>query len=116
MSRTDSTLVPDYPALLRLDGRGIIVIGAGQGIGRQAAHAVSVLGARAVCVDRDADLAEDMPLRRRGLGPGVGARPEPGDRRSRTDTEVADQGGRAGVGDRRRSEHGEAGRRAPSAG
>jgi NAD(P)-dependent dehydrogenase (short-subunit alcohol dehydrogenase family) len=60
VSRTDSTLVPDYPALLRLDGRGIIVIGAGQGIGRQAAHAVSMLGARAVCVDRDADLAEDV--------------------------------------------------------
>jgi NAD(P)-dependent dehydrogenase (short-subunit alcohol dehydrogenase family) len=67
VSRTDSTPVPDYPALLRLNGRGIIVVGAGQGIGRQAAHAVSALGARAVCVDRDASLAEDVAKEVSGL-------------------------------------------------
>ncbi len=46
-------VVPDYPALLRLDGRGFVVLGAGQGIGEQAAHALAQAGARVLCVDHN---------------------------------------------------------------
>jgi NAD(P)-dependent dehydrogenase (short-subunit alcohol dehydrogenase family) len=45
--------VPDYGALLRLDGKGFVVLGAGQGIGRQTAHALSSQGARVLCADID---------------------------------------------------------------
>ena len=54
----DTTAVPDYANLLRLDGRGFVVMGAGQGMGRQTAHALSQQGARVVCVDIEADRAE----------------------------------------------------------
>jgi NAD(P)-dependent dehydrogenase (short-subunit alcohol dehydrogenase family) len=47
----------DYVDLLRLDGEGVIVFGAGQGIGEQVCHALAQAGARVLCVDRDADLA-----------------------------------------------------------
>jgi NAD(P)-dependent dehydrogenase (short-subunit alcohol dehydrogenase family) len=47
----------DYPARLRLDGKVFVVVGAGQGIGLQAAQALSAVGARVVCVDNDADRA-----------------------------------------------------------
>lgn len=60
MTRADHTPVPDYTALLRLDGRGLVVIGAGQGIGRQTTHALAAAGARTLCVDVDADLAEEI--------------------------------------------------------
>jgi NAD(P)-dependent dehydrogenase (short-subunit alcohol dehydrogenase family) len=60
MTRTDDTPVPDYAGLLRLDGRTVVVVGAGQGIGRQAAHAVASVGAQVVCVDIDAGLAGDI--------------------------------------------------------
>jgi NAD(P)-dependent dehydrogenase (short-subunit alcohol dehydrogenase family) len=60
LTRTDDSDVPDYPSRLRLDGRGFVVIGAGQGIGRQATHALTSVGARAFCVDKDADLAADI--------------------------------------------------------
>jgi NAD(P)-dependent dehydrogenase (short-subunit alcohol dehydrogenase family) len=60
MTRTDDTEVPDYPGLLRLDGRRFVVIGAGQGIGRQASHALAQAGARLVVVDKDPDLAADI--------------------------------------------------------
>jgi NAD(P)-dependent dehydrogenase (short-subunit alcohol dehydrogenase family) len=60
VTRTDDTEVPDYPGLLRLDGRRFVVIGAGQGIGRQASHALAQAGARLVLVDRDQDLAADI--------------------------------------------------------
>jgi NAD(P)-dependent dehydrogenase (short-subunit alcohol dehydrogenase family) len=60
VTRTDDTPVPDYPGLLRLDGRGLVVIGAGQGIGRQATHALASAGARTVCVDVDDGLAADI--------------------------------------------------------
>jgi NAD(P)-dependent dehydrogenase (short-subunit alcohol dehydrogenase family) len=57
MTRTDDSEVPDYPGKLRLDDRNFVVIGAGQGIGRQATHALASAGARTFCVDLDPDLA-----------------------------------------------------------
>ncbi|WP_425825338.1 SDR family NAD(P)-dependent oxidoreductase [Streptomyces fractus] len=42
---TDPSAVPRYPDLLRLDGRNLVVVGAGQGMGRQTSHAL------ARCVD-----------------------------------------------------------------
>jgi NAD(P)-dependent dehydrogenase (short-subunit alcohol dehydrogenase family) len=41
-----------------MDGRVCVVLGAGLGMGRQTAHAFGQAGARVVCVDRDASLAE----------------------------------------------------------
>jgi NAD(P)-dependent dehydrogenase (short-subunit alcohol dehydrogenase family) len=49
---------PDYGALLRLDGRGFAVLGAGNGMGRQTAIALASQGARVLCVDVDRDRAE----------------------------------------------------------
>jgi len=60
VTRTDNSPVPDYPGLLRLDGRRFVVLGAGQGIGRQASHALASVGARLACVDQDPDLAADI--------------------------------------------------------
>ena len=60
MTRSDDSEVPDYPGRLRLDDRGFVLIGAGQGIGRQAAHALSSVGARVFCVDKEPDLADDI--------------------------------------------------------
>ena len=51
---------PDYLASLRLDGQAFVVLGAGQGIGAQAALALAQAGARLLCVDRDAGLAEQI--------------------------------------------------------
>ncbi|MGH3760077.1 SDR family NAD(P)-dependent oxidoreductase [Actinophytocola sp.] len=42
-----------YPDLIRLDGQTQVVLGAGQGIGREAARALSQAGATVVCVDVD---------------------------------------------------------------
>jgi len=50
----------DYLSLLRLDGRGFVVLGAGQGIGEQTAHALAQSGARVLCVDRDELLARNI--------------------------------------------------------
>ena len=57
MIKPGSDEVPDYVAMSRLDGRAFIVIGAGQGIGRQTTHALAQAGARVFCVDRDPKLA-----------------------------------------------------------
>ena len=51
---------PDFLSLLRLDGQGFVVLGAGQGIGVQACHALSQAGARVLCVDRDEALAASI--------------------------------------------------------
>jgi NAD(P)-dependent dehydrogenase (short-subunit alcohol dehydrogenase family) len=55
-----SNNVPDYLSLLRLDGRGFVVLGAGQGIGAQTVHALTQAGARVLCVDQDKKLARDI--------------------------------------------------------
>jgi len=71
MTRTDNTPVPSYPGLLRLDGRGVVLVGAGQGIGRQAAHALASVGARVFCIDKDPELAADVAAEVSGVA-GVG--------------------------------------------
>ena len=76
----DTSPVPDYPALLRLDGRGIVVAGAGQGIGRQTVHALAACGARVLCVDYDAEAAERVASE-------VGGIPAVADVRERADIE-----------------------------
>jgi NAD(P)-dependent dehydrogenase (short-subunit alcohol dehydrogenase family) len=60
MTRADDTPVPDYPGLLRLDHKKFVLIGAGQGMGRQAAHALASVGANVMCVDVDDDRAGDI--------------------------------------------------------
>lgn len=42
---------PDYARLFRLDGRRVVVVGAGSGLGRVAALALAAQGARVVCAD-----------------------------------------------------------------
>lgn len=46
--------------MLRLDGRGVMVVGAGQGIGRQTCHALASAGASVFCVDNQEDLAKEV--------------------------------------------------------
>ena len=48
----------DYSRLFDLSGRHALVIGAGSGIGRAAAHGLSAHGARVVCADRDLDAGQ----------------------------------------------------------
>ncbi|MGJ7546268.1 SDR family NAD(P)-dependent oxidoreductase [Variovorax sp. LT1R16] len=50
----------DFLSLTRLDGRGCVVLGAGQGIGEQVTHALAQAGARVLCVDRDEQLARNI--------------------------------------------------------
>lgn len=66
-SYPDSHAVPAYTSLLGLAERAFIVFGAGDGIGRQACHALSQAGARVVCVDSNAALAERVAEEVRGL-------------------------------------------------
>lgn len=93
MTRGDETPVPDYPARLRLDGRTLLVLGAGQGIGRQTAHALSGAGATVVCIDVEADRAHDVAAELPGT-----AHPWVGDvtRRDEVERLVADTVGVAG--------------------
>jgi NAD(P)-dependent dehydrogenase (short-subunit alcohol dehydrogenase family) len=56
----DSSPVPRYPDLLRLDGRGAVVVGAGQGIGRQSAHALAQAGATVFCIDNEPPRAAEV--------------------------------------------------------
>jgi len=55
---SDPTLIPRYADMLRLDGLGFVVLGAGQGIGEQMSHALAQCGADLLCVDFDAARAE----------------------------------------------------------
>jgi NAD(P)-dependent dehydrogenase (short-subunit alcohol dehydrogenase family) len=54
----DRSIVPDYQTLFRLDGRAFVVLGGGNGIGRQVCHALAQAGGRIACVDRDPALAQ----------------------------------------------------------
>jgi len=60
MTRADDTPIADYARMLRLDGRRYVVLGAGQGMGRQTAHALAQNGARVFCVDIERERAEDI--------------------------------------------------------
>ena len=62
MTYPDSAAVPDYSSQLRLDGRGFVVLGAGDGMGRQTCHALAQAGAAVLCVDRDMALAEAVAV------------------------------------------------------
>ncbi len=53
----DASASPDDTRGLDLRGRGAVVLGAGQGIGEQAAHALAQAGAKVLCVDNDSDRA-----------------------------------------------------------
>ena len=46
--------------MLSLAGRGVVVAGAGQGIGRQITHALHQNGARVLCIDYDTAAAEHV--------------------------------------------------------
>lgn len=76
----DDAPVPDYRRMLALDGKVFIVLGAGQGIGRQAAHALAQAGARLVCVGRRAGPTEAVAAQ-------VGGRAFLGDANERADVE-----------------------------
>jgi NAD(P)-dependent dehydrogenase (short-subunit alcohol dehydrogenase family) len=76
----DTSEVPDYAGLLRLDKRGVIVAGAGQGIGRQITHALAQNGAHVLCLDYDKDAAEHVAGE-------VGGIPATADVRERSDLE-----------------------------
>lgn len=67
MTYPDSHTVPDFLSLLRLDGRGYIVLGAGDGMGRQTAHALAQAGGNILCVDRDQSLADAIASEIKGI-------------------------------------------------
>lgn len=54
----DTSPVADFEAMASLVGRAAIVVGAGNGIGRQTAHALHAAGARVLCVDADPSRAQ----------------------------------------------------------
>jgi NAD(P)-dependent dehydrogenase (short-subunit alcohol dehydrogenase family) len=70
-SFVDTTPVPDYASWLRLDGRVVVVIGGGQGIGRQMSHAAASVGARVCCTDIDEERAKRVAAEVGGM-PWVG--------------------------------------------
>jgi NAD(P)-dependent dehydrogenase (short-subunit alcohol dehydrogenase family) len=60
MTSTDDTPVPQYRDLARLEGRGFVVVGAGQGIGRQTSHALAQAGAKLFLIDNHQELAKEI--------------------------------------------------------
>ncbi|MFI9326083.1 SDR family NAD(P)-dependent oxidoreductase [Kitasatospora sp. NPDC052868] len=52
------TTALDYTSMFRLDGRRAVVLGAGSGIGREAALALAAQGAEVICADLDPASAE----------------------------------------------------------
>jgi NAD(P)-dependent dehydrogenase (short-subunit alcohol dehydrogenase family) len=91
MTSVDDSPVPDFPSLLRLDGRGVVVVGAGNGIGRQTAHALASVGARVFCIDNQEQLAAEIAEE-------VGGIAWSGDARDRDDVERAVADAHAALG------------------
>ena len=67
MEYPDSSAVPEYMQMLSLKGRGVVVLGAGDGMGRQTCHALAQAGAQVLCVDRDTGLATSIAQEVSGL-------------------------------------------------
>jgi NAD(P)-dependent dehydrogenase (short-subunit alcohol dehydrogenase family) len=80
VTSTDDTPVPDYAARLRLDAQAFVVVGAGQGIGRQTSHALAQVGASVLTVDVERDRADEIAAE-------VGGVPCVADARQRDDVE-----------------------------
>lgn len=66
MSSNDE-VTPDYQRLLRLDGKHVIVLGGGQGMGRQTSIAAASVGARVSVVDTEPDRAKSVAAEVDGL-------------------------------------------------
>lgn len=60
-------VTPDYANLLKLEGRHVLVLGGGLGIGRQTALGARELGAHVTIVDNDASRAESVAAEVDGL-------------------------------------------------
>lgn len=58
---------PDYPALLSLEGKHVLVLGGGLGIGRQTSIAAASVGANVSVVDNDPDRARAVAKEVNGL-------------------------------------------------
>jgi len=67
MAQPERDPVANYNNPASLEGRGFVVLGAGQGIGRQTSHALARAGARVLCVDRDAELADAVAAEVEGV-------------------------------------------------
>src|SRR4051812_28245084 len=92
VTSADNSPVPDYSSLLRLDGKAFIVVGAGQGMGRQTAHALASQGAKVLCVDIDSTLAKEVADEVNGVACVADVRSE--DEAARVVTEAKQQLGR----------------------
>jgi NAD(P)-dependent dehydrogenase (short-subunit alcohol dehydrogenase family) len=64
---TDRSPVPDYRTLYGHAGRVMVVLGGGNGIGRQTCHGLAQAGAKVVCVDRDEARAAAVAQEVRGV-------------------------------------------------
>lgn len=94
----DTSEVPAYRDGLRLDGKRIVVAGAGQGIGRQTCHALAQAGARLVCMDVDSDAADHVARETDGI-PVVADVRDPGDLARVLDAAESEFGGLDGIVD-----------------
>jgi len=65
MTQCDTSPVPHYE--LGLQNKVFVVLGAGQGIGRQTAHALSQAGGKVVCVGRGAEMTNAVATEVSGL-------------------------------------------------
>ncbi|MGH2662480.1 MAG: SDR family NAD(P)-dependent oxidoreductase [Actinomycetota bacterium] len=91
MTGADDSPVPPYARLLSLNERGFVVVGAGQGIGRQVAHALASCGGRVFCVDNQDHLAKEIAEEVEGI-------PWVADARKRSDAEAAVEEARRQLG------------------